>query len=95
VRAINAAAQAGKIHAAVVCATVEVLLLPEWITLLPYLVRFISCLLAACFNNRVKSSAAVDLVVVAVRSLVSFIDARSVVREEVSSNLSLSRRRVD
>lgn len=74
-------------------ATVEVLLLPEWIALSPHFVRFSSCLLAACFSNRVKASAAVDLIVVAVRSLVSFIDARSVVREEVSFYPSLYRRK--
>lgn len=82
-RTINSVAQAGNIHAAVVRATVETLLLPEWSSLLPSFVRFCSCLLAACFNNRVKPSTAVDLIVVAVGSLVAFIDARSVVREEV------------
>lgn len=82
-RAIQGAAEIGIVHNGAMREAAQMLLGPEWNSLLPSYVRFCSAILAACFASRVKVAMAVNLIDVSIECLVSLIDTKSVVREEV------------
>lgn len=85
IRTATTVVQNGRVHASLLHEALVVLTEPEWQSTLPSLLRFASFLIAVCFQDRTKTSLTPELIPMAVDCLVTLVQTRSAVQEEVRS----------